>query len=425
MPGSHASERSSVKPRRLTAALLLAALATVVGGTSAHAERNLIVGVVDDAFLYQSPQALSYWRDFGRAVRVNMLWRPGYGSFDAMRYSSHLPRLIGSTSSTRIVVSLYAPTAWTQPKSDLDRTLFCNAAGELVRAYPQVRDVIIGNEPNTKGFWLPQFNADGSSAAPAAYTLLLAHCYDVLHAARPDINLVAAATSSRGNDDPRAGSNAGHSPVRFVTEMGKAYRALGRTRPLFDTIDHHPYPLTSAERPWKQHVDARIAGQGDLDRLVLAYRAAFAGTAQPTPGRCIAETCVSVWFTENGFQTRSDSFAAHYAGTETDKRALPASTDARAVASLAGESSLAPDQATQLRDALELAYCQPYVTAYFNFQLVDEPGLQGWQAGLLYATWLPKPSYAVFREMQNRVQAGAVDCQRFARPLARIRAALR
>ena len=43
------------------------------------------------------------------------------------------------------------------------------------------------------------------------------------------------------------------------------------------------------------------------------------------------------------------------------------------------------DQALQLRDALELAYCQPAVGAFFNFQLVDEEQLGGWQSGLLWA----------------------------------------
>ena len=32
----------------------------------------------------------------------------------------------------------------------------------------------------------------------------------------------------------------------------------------------------------------------------------------------------------------------------------------------------APDQATQLTDALQLAYCQPAVAAFFNFELADE-----------------------------------------------------
>ena len=75
---------------------------------------------------------------------------------------------------------------------------------------------------------------------------------------------------------------------------------------------------------------------------------------------------------------------------------------------------VAPNQAGQLRDALELAYCQPAVSAWFNFELVDEVGLGGWQSGLLYADGKPKPSYAPFKAEIAAVAAGQVDCSRFA-----------
>jgi hypothetical protein len=42
------------------------------------------------------------------------------------------------------------------------------------------------------------------------------------------------------------------------------------------------------------------------------------------------------------------------------------------------------DQATQLRDAIALAYCQPAVSAFLNFGLLDEDRLGGWQSGLLW-----------------------------------------
>ena len=44
---------------------------------------------------------------------------------------------------------------------------------------------------------------------------------------------------------------------------------------------------------------------------------------------------------------------------------------ARLAAARAPDSP-APDQATQIRYAVRLAYCQPYVTAFFNFLLWDE-----------------------------------------------------
>ena len=72
-----------------------------------------------------------------------------------------------------------------------------------------------------------------------------------------------------------------------------------------------------------------------------------------------------------------------------------------------------PDQASQLKDAVELAYCQPAVGAFFNFQFVDEVGLGGWQSGLLWADATPKPSYEPVKALFASIAAGTVDCARF------------
>ena len=68
---------------------------------------------------------------------------------------------------------------------------------------------------------------------------------------------------------------------------------------------------------------------------------------------------------------------------------------------------------TQLTAALELAYCQPAVGAFFNFQLADDRSLAGWQSGLLWADWTPKPSFWPVREAIAGVAAGRVDCSVF------------
>jgi hypothetical protein len=110
-----------------------------------------------------------------------------------------------------------------------------------LRTNPEIRDVIIGNEPNTPASWAPQFDESGAPASPRAYTRLLATCDDNDHTFRSDVNVITPATSSRGNDSPRARSNAWLSPTRLIAEMEREMRALGRGCPLFDTIDHHPY----------------------------------------------------------------------------------------------------------------------------------------------------------------------------------------
>jgi hypothetical protein len=75
-------------------------------------------------------------------------------------------------------------------------------------------------------------------------------------------------------------------------------------------------------------------------------------------------------------------------------------------------------QAEQLGAALRLAYCQPRVTAFFNFLLVDEPSLSRWQSGLLWADWKRKPAFAAYRTAIADVRAGTVDCSQPARATA-------
>src|SRR5438067_420543 len=52
-------------------------------------------------------------------------------------------------------------------------------------------------------------------------------------------------------------------------------------------------------------------------------------------------------------------------------------------------------QGWQLQASVRLAYCQPAVGAFFNFQLRDDPDLVGWQSGVLYADGPPKPAYGL------------------------------
>ena len=64
----------------------------------------------------------------------------------------------------------------------------------------------------------------------------------------------------------------------------------------------------------------------------------------------------------------------------------------------------------QLGTALRLARCQPRVAAYFNFLLADETLLEGWQSGLLWANWKPKPAFEAYRTAIADVRRGDVDC---------------
>jgi hypothetical protein len=333
------------------------------------------------------------------AVRVTVPWRAGESHISPAERSV-LDDVIVRAPRVRVVVALYG-RADEAPLDEFARAEYCSYATDLARRYRTVRDFVIWNEPNNPTFWQPQFDAEGASAAPAAYEALLADCWTALHEIRPDVNVIAA-SAPRGNDSPSAARNASHSPGLWYRRLGEAYTSSGRDEPIFDTVGHNPYPDFSSERPWVQHRTTATIAQGDYGKLTKALRDAFAGTAQALPG----EGRVSIWYMEQGFQTTIDRGKEHfYTGWETDDFALPAWS-----ASAGSKSGRAPDQATQLADSIRVAYCQPGVGAFFNFLLVDEPDLRGWQSGVLWADWTPKPSYSAFRQAVREVNEGDVDC---------------
>jgi hypothetical protein len=354
-------------------------------------------------------QAVPVARDLGiGAYRVSLEWDGTQTTLSAQQRQELDVLARTAPASMRLVPTLWQLGAATPLDAD-GRERFCAFARDVVTSYPRIRDVIVGNEPNKTDFWRRQFNEDETSAAPAAYVALLARCYDVLHAARPTVNVIGAATSPRGNDRPNAVSNISHSPVAFIQRMGEAYRASGRQARIFDTVAHHAYGSQPHERPWRAHGGTQIS-QGDWSKLMGAYVHGFEGTTQPIPGECTAGRCVWIWFTEAGYQTMPDEAKASlYSGTENFVP-VPDYVGGEPESPPPAVTTPAPDQWTQLRDGIRLAACQPYVQAFFNYMIADSPYLNQWQSGLLWADWTPKDSYPAFKAATAEATSGRVPC---------------
>lgn len=380
--------------------LVLLLLALAVHAQVGVAAPGLVTGVTDDGFRWRTREAATFARLLGlSAFRVSLEWSPGQVDLtatDARQFDAMVPATFG----LRTVVTVYG-SAQSAPRDAVGRTAYCTYVRNLLERYPTIDDVVIWNEANLGFFWQPQFDANGASVAPAAYGRLLAHCWDVLHALRPSVNLVTS-TSPSGNDNPSAVSNVSHAPGSFVRKLGAAYRASGRSKPIFDTVGHNAYGMSSAEAPWRRHLTPSHISQGDVDRLVQALADGFLGTAQPTPAACAAAvSCVRIWYLEVGYQTPPD--AAHrdqYTGRENDAQTVPD------VAAGIG----APAQAAQLKAGVELAYCQPYVGGFFNFLLWDEPDLARWQSGVLWVDGSKKASFEALQSAVAAVAGGNVDC---------------
>src|SRR4051794_32850572 len=319
-------------------ALCAAAAISCALAPSAWSAPRMLFGFMDNAPMDVGLKATAPAGALGaRGYAFTLTWRPGRVGLtmqDAQGLSTALaavartrhpavrakhgkkPRPKPSTTGGRVIVIVQTFGSGT-PADAAARNDFCTYARSVIVSFPSIKDIVIGNEANDTFFWRPQYNPDGSSAAPAAYEALLARCYDVLHAFRPGINVGAPGTSPAGNDNPGAYSNISHSPTTFIRNLATAYRASNRSRPIFDTVVHHPYGLMSAERPYLMHPTPNAISEGDWNRLVSTYRESFAHTAQSVPGRCLRRGhCASIWYLESGFQTTPRPGAPLYYGLE-------------------------------------------------------------------------------------------------------------
>ena len=376
-------------------AVVVAVLATLVVAPAATAAPGLAVGAVENDLMWASADTVSAARYLGlRTIAVTLDWEPRLSDLEPVQIDG-LNRAVMAGGGLRIVLGIH--NDWQRaPVDEASRRQYCAYAANALRRYPQINDVIVWNEPNVGFFWRPQFDANGGSESPRGYLQLAAHCYDVLHAVRPGVNVIGPVNSHWGNDNPNAFSNVSHSPPRFIRELGAAYRASGRTRPIFDTLGHHPYPRRSDEAPSVRHEDPAVISVGDTGRLLEVMKEAFGGTGQPIP-----QDGLPIWYLETGYQTTipEAKASAYDGGFENWPGPVPDVAPAGAV-----------DQAKQLTDSLRLMYCQPHVEAMFNFLLRDEREMAGWQSGVFWADGSPKGSLEAYRSVIGEVNEGRVNC---------------
>ena len=180
------------------------------------------------------------------ANRITVLWSPARPLEIPQRARLDAAVFAATARGVEVMLGVRGATAGALTASPARRRLFASFLATLARAYPQVRSFVVGNEPNQPRFWQPQFRGR-RPVAGAAYERVLALAYDALKRVRPSIQVVAAGISSRGNDDPAALENRSTSPVRFIRDLGAAYRTSGRTRPIMDALGFHPYPRSSTD----------------------------------------------------------------------------------------------------------------------------------------------------------------------------------
>jgi hypothetical protein len=321
-----------------------------------------------------------------QAVRVTAIWDPT----DPHPAPSDVEALSNLTAAAKldaidVFVSVYNFGSRTTPLTDEQQASFANYAAELARAVPDLRNFIIGNEPNLNRFWLPQFNLDGTDAAAPAYLSLLAKTYTALKAVDPAIKVYGGAISPRGIDRPGTGRDT-HSPTVFIQDLGAAYRAGGFTGPVMDALAIHPYPENSEVAPTFAHPNTTPIGIADYTKLVGLLTNAFQGTGQPG-------ATLPILYAEYGVETQIPAGKApEYTGTEPATiKPVPEST-----------------QASYYRQAMAMSFCQPNVMGLLIFHAFDETALDRFQSGLYYPDETAKSSLPTVRASARDVRGGVI-----------------
>ena len=382
--------------KRLAIALMAAAaLATAVGASA----DPLRVGVADDWPQYNACGDV-WWKsadDIGYTeVRLTVQWN---GTPDIPNPSGIAAAVSCAIQNHSLpVLAVYPARPNLIGGSKLAQANFAQFVALVGQTFPQVTNFIIGNEPNVNRFWQPQF-VDGKDAAAKDYEHTLALSYDALKFRRPNVLVWGPAISSRGNDDPHATSNPSHSPVMFIKELGDAYRASNRHRPIFDEFDMHPYPTVQDTAPYTKPFLWPQAGAADLARIKQALWDAFHGTHQPVPaeqspyGPALDRTTPF-----SGLPINLDEVGSQTIVPANDSAAYDDTPE-----SIVAINST--EQAAYYTQLIQIAECDPDVSSLMFFPLIDNTQInQGFQSGELYADLSHKVSYGAIKTMLATTQ---------------------
>jgi hypothetical protein len=366
--------------------VLAALAAALVCVPSAGASRGMLVGLLDEAALYDDPAYVFPLMEQARTqvLRVNLYWGGPVGVATARPASATDPddpaydwelydRTVNYAAEHRIrlLFSIYGTPGWANggagvnvpPKRLSDLRNFAYAAAKRYggtfpgadgRALPPVRFWLAWNEPNYPLGLKRQYRRVGSGyviQSAIDYAKICTAIYNGVHATLVRSERVACgATGPRGNNQPRS-SRPTVAPLTFM----RALKAAGlRT---FDAYAHHPYYGLRSETPTTRpsSTAVTIANIGTLVSEV---------TRLWGPRR--------IWITEYGYQTNPPdrAFGVSYA-----------------------------KQAAYMRQAFDIARRNPRIDMMLWFLLRDEPKLGGWQSGLMTRTGKKKPSFNVFRAL--------------------------
>src|SRR5919198_4744631 len=178
--------------RLLVSCLLLPLALTLCVAASAHGAVRF--GVTEDAGKYADDGGATFFptlTDLGMTQnRITVFWDAAHPS--EIQEKAFLDRSLPVAAADHVdIVFSVQPRHPTDVTSTPGGALgFASYVALLARAYPQVKQFVIGNEPNQPRFWRPQFSASGRGVSAAAYEQVLTLSYDALKAVDPTIDVI-------------------------------------------------------------------------------------------------------------------------------------------------------------------------------------------------------------------------------------------
>ena len=372
---------------------LVCALTALVGPARALAGERMYMGAAEDEGRNSDPQVAMAKMQLAKAagfdtIRVTAVWAPGQSAVPADELNAlQAIAASGAFLDIRVVTTIMNFGSRTTPVTAAERTQFARFSADLVRRVPLIREYIIGNEPNLNRYWMPQFGPNGEDVAAVGYTQLLARTYDAMKAADRGVFINGGSLAPRGIDRPGTGRDT-HSPTAFITDMGTAYRALKRTRPIMDGLSFHPYGENSSTPPTFQHVTGTSLGLADYDKLVYLLGQAFDGTAQ-------LGSKLPIVYDEYGVDSQIPDVKRRFYGGREPSTTKPVTEGV---------------QAAYYKEALDMAACQPTVRGFLIFHVTDETDFNRWQSGVYYADGTPKSTRAYVKQAMAEIRSGAIVC---------------
>jgi hypothetical protein len=367
---------------RITAVLACACAALALAGAAS----STTFGVADDAGKYSEDQGASFFHmltDLGMTEnRMAVFWDPANPT--AIVDQAFLDRSIPNAMrrGIEVIFAVYPLKARALVDTPNGIQLFADYVAKVARRYPSVRKIICLNEGNQPRFHQPQFDEAGNGISGYVQERAMAACYDAVKAVDPNIAVIGFGLSPRGNDDFDAPSNVSHSPIRFLGEVGEAYRASGRNKPIADELSIHCYPNVNTDAPSIGYAWPKV-GCINFDRMKQAWWDAFHGTAQPLfreAGQS-GGPFVRIYVDEVGYQAR----------IAPDKMRLYSGT----------ENVPVIDEATQgdwYAQLIAMMACDPSVALLNFFHAVDETSLPAWQSGLVLPDGTRRGSFAKVKD---------------------------